>query len=80
MTPVNLTPEQLDQAQRSVLQSLARDLEASSALVRGLADEVDPSPVDVADARLSVGLVLQSLSTIDALGWPAPTEDADDVR
>lgn len=79
MTQVHLSPVQLDQAQRAVLQELARDLEACAALVRGLADELGPSRVDVADARLSVGLVLQSLSTIDVLGWPVPDEEADDA-
>lgn len=77
MTPVHLNAEQLDQARRAVLQGLARDLEASAALVRSLADELYPSPVDVADARLSLGLLLQSLSTVDALGWPVPEEAGD---
>lgn len=80
MTTVDLNPEQLDQAQRAVLQQLARDLEACSAHVGALADMTGPSPIDAADARLSVGLVLQSLSTIDALGWPIPNEGANDVR
>lgn len=69
-TAVELDELQLDLARHAVLGELARDLEATAALVRAVADEDDSSVQAVADARMSIGLVLGSLSTIDALGWP----------
>lgn len=71
MTTVTVTDEQLELLRRETMKTAATDMETLAEALRRLADVAPwPSQAESIDIPNMRDQVQESMSTLDALGWP----------